>query len=70
VKRRHFLGAAAGVVFGLTRGKLPPQTPPPGEWVLIDGRYEYGIIRDSILNATNDYQIFGETFQALAKVEA
>jgi hypothetical protein len=39
----------------------------PGSFVVLDnGRLDLGIVRDSILNRTNDYQTFAETFEGLA----
>jgi hypothetical protein len=40
---------------------------PEGAFIHVDsGSLELGIIRDSTLNSTNDYQIFGETFENVA----
>lgn len=40
-----------------------------GTWLFLDmGRIDLGIVRDSTLNATNDYQVFFETFEGIAKV--
>jgi hypothetical protein len=40
---------------------------PEGEFIHVDsGSLELGIVRDSTLNSTNDYQIFGETFENVA----
>jgi hypothetical protein len=40
---------------------------PEGSWLYLDaGTLELGIVRDSTLNSTNDYQIFGETFEQAA----
>lgn len=42
---------------------------PEGSVLFLDGgTLDLGIVRDSVLNATNDFQIFGETFEALAFV--
>jgi hypothetical protein len=42
---------------------------PEGEFIHVDGgSFELGIVRDSTLNATNDYQVFGETFENVARV--
>lgn len=42
---------------------------PEGTWLYLDaGTLELGIVRDSTLNSTNDYQIFGETFEQAAKI--
>ena len=64
-----------GQVFGAqTAGVLLPfpteadvMIAPEGSFLFLDGgSLELGIVRDSSLNATNDFQIFGETFEALA----
>lgn len=40
---------------------------PEGTWLHLDaGSLDLGIVRDSILNATNDYQAFGETWENVA----
>lgn len=40
---------------------------PEGSFLFIDGgSLELGLVRDSILNSTNDFQIFGETFENVA----
>jgi len=42
---------------------------PEGSWIYLDGgTLELGLVRDSVLNETNDFQIFGETFEAVAFV--
>ena len=42
---------------------------PEGTYVRLDnGTMDFGIVRDSVLNATNDFQEFGETFEAYAKL--
>jgi hypothetical protein len=42
---------------------------PEGTWLYLDGgTLELGLVRDSTLNATNSYQIFGETWENVAKV--
>lgn len=39
----------------------------PGAWLFLDGgMLDLGIVRDSTLNQTNDYQIWMETFEAVA----
>lgn len=39
-----------------------------GTWQLLDGgRIDVGVVRDSTLNSTNDYQIWREDFEGLAK---
>jgi hypothetical protein len=41
----------------------------PGAWLFVDsGVLEIGIVRDSILNATNSYQVFGESWEAAAGI--
>lgn len=40
---------------------------PEGSFLFVDGgTLELGIVRDSVLNSTNDYQIFGESFENVA----
>ena len=42
---------------------------PKGSWLFLDGgTLDLGLVRDSALNATNDFQIFMETFEAAAFV--
>lgn len=42
---------------------------PEGTWLFLDGgELDLGIVRDSVLNSTNDFQIFMETFEGAAKV--
>jgi hypothetical protein len=42
---------------------------PEGTWLYLDGgTLELGLVRDSTLNATNSYQIFGETWENVARV--
>ena len=37
---------------------------PEGAWLFLDGgAIDLGLVRDSTLNATNDYQLFAETFE-------
>lgn len=41
----------------------------PGTFVRLDeGRLDLGIVRDSTLNATNDFQTFTETFEAVCEI--
>jgi hypothetical protein len=41
----------------------------PGTWVKLDmGTLDLGVVRDSTLNATNDYTMFIETFENVCKV--
>lgn len=45
------------------------QLSAPGSFLLLDnGRLDLGVVRDSTLNSTNDYQTFAETFEGLAYV--
>jgi hypothetical protein len=69
--------ATTGQVFGAqTAGALLdfPDTVewflfPEGTWLHLDsGTLELGIVRDSVLNSTNDFQIFGETWENIVKV--
>jgi hypothetical protein len=40
-----------------------------GEFLHLDGgTLELGIVRDSTLNSTNDFQVFGEQFEAVARI--
>lgn len=42
---------------------------PAGTFLHLDGgTLELGLVRDSTLNATNDYQVFGETFENVARI--
>jgi hypothetical protein len=42
---------------------------PEGSFLYLDGGVlELGLVRDSVLNATNDFQIFGESFESVAFV--
>lgn len=42
---------------------------PPGSWLFVDsGVLELGIVRDSVLNATNSYQVFGESWESAAGI--
>jgi hypothetical protein len=42
---------------------------PEGTFLHLDGGVlELGVVRDSTLNSTNDYQVFGETFENVARI--
>lgn len=42
---------------------------PEGAFLHLDGgTLELGIVRDSTLNATNDFQVFGETWEEVARI--
>ena len=42
---------------------------PEGTFLHLDGgTLELGLVRDSTLNSTNDYQVFGETFEDVARI--
>jgi hypothetical protein len=42
---------------------------PEGTFLHLDGGVlELGLVRDSTLNSTNDYQVFGETFENVARI--
>ena len=42
---------------------------PEGAFIHVDsGSLELGVVRDSTLNSTNDFQIFGETFENVARL--
>lgn len=66
-----------GQVFGAQAGGALSDFPdtivwylfPEGSFLFLDGgTLDLGIVRDSSLNATNDFQIFGETFENVAFV--
>lgn len=41
----------------------------PGTWLFLDGAtLDLGIVRDSTLNSTNDFNVFAETFEAAALI--
>lgn len=41
----------------------------PGAWLFVDsGVLELGIVRDSVLNASNSYQVFGESWESAAGI--
>lgn len=73
VRPVEFLDGEAGQYFG-DQGDAPligwPDTVvtylyPEGSWLFLDGgMLDLGIVRDSTLNSTNDFQIFSETFEA------
>lgn len=67
-----FLDGEAGQIFGAQGdGALVgwPSTVvtylyPEGSWLFLDGgTIDLGIVRDSTLNSTNDFQMFAETFE-------
>jgi hypothetical protein len=42
---------------------------PEGAFIHVDGgTLDLGLVRDSTLNSTNDFQIFGETFENVARI--
>jgi hypothetical protein len=42
---------------------------PEGEFIHLDGgTLDLGLVRDSTLNSTNDFQIFGENFENVARI--
>jgi hypothetical protein len=42
---------------------------PEGTWIFLDsGVLELGIVRDSVLNAENLFQVFGESFETVAQI--
>jgi hypothetical protein len=77
MKRREFVGLAALAALGLARGKLPPLPAEPplisaaqGTFLYLDGgTLDLGLIRDSTLNATNNFEIFAETFENIARID-
>jgi hypothetical protein len=59
---------AAGALDGLP-DTLQWAIFPEGAFIHVDGgSLELGIVRDSTLNSTNDYQLFGETFENVARI--
>lgn len=45
------------------------QMSPPGTFVFMEnGRLDLGVVRDSTLNSTNDYQTFMEDFEGVAQI--
>ena len=57
-------GAGAGLEFPTTAVWY---LYPEGSFLFLDGgTLELGIVRDSTLNSTNDYTVFGETFENVA----
>lgn len=72
-----FLDGEEGQVFGTQNAGALLQFPsdviwylfPDGTFLFLDGGdLDLGLVRDSTLNGTNDYKIFLETFEGLAKV--
>lgn len=73
MNRATFLRRALLTVGALSLGRLPAAPAAPaavaptvvflgGTWELLDGgTLELGVIRDSLLTTTNDFQIFAET---------
>lgn len=67
----------AGQVFGTQSAGVLLRFPttvksyifPEGSYLFLDGgTLDLGIVRDSTLNSTNDFEIFGETFENIAFV--
>lgn len=67
-----FLDGEAGQVFGAQGAGAVLAWPtsvigyayPEGSWLFLDGgQLDLGIVRDSTLNATNNYQLFAESFE-------
>ena len=67
----------AGQIFGAQNAGALLEFPdtvvwylfPEGTWLFLDGgELDLGIVRDSTLNATNDFQIFMETFEGACMV--
>ena len=75
MKRREFLTLGLIGLGAMATGRLPsiPAAAPAevawtlypqGTFLAMDGgTLDLGIIRDSVLNSTNDFQIFAETFE-------
>jgi hypothetical protein len=77
MKRREFLTLGLIGIGALAAGRLPsiPAAPAEVTWAIIPegtflvadgGTLDLGIVRDSILNSTNDFEIFAETFEGAA----
>lgn len=69
--------AGAGQIFGAESGGALDAWPtnmvgylyPEGSFLFLDqGTLDLGIVRDSVLNSTNDFQSFMETFEGIAFV--
>jgi len=76
MKRRKFITLGLLGIGALATGRLPKIPEPPVTWSLVPtgifdgGTLDLGIIRDSVLNATNDFMIFGETFEGVAALSS
>jgi hypothetical protein len=79
IRLTTFLDGAtgAGQLFGAQAGGALNMFPttvrwylfPEGSFIFLDGgTLDLGLVRDSTLNSTNDYQLFGEAFEELAFV--
>ena len=69
--------SGAGQIFGAESGGALNPWPstlhaymyPEGSFIFLDqGTLDLGIVRDSVLNSTNDFQTFMETFEGIAYV--
>ena len=70
-------GSSAAQVFGAQNAGALNKFPENVVWYLFSegtflfldgGTLDLGLVRDSSLNATNDYKMFVETFEGVAKV--
>lgn len=62
---QDFAAQGGGAIQGL-KTTLVSYFYPEGTWLGLDAAgYDFGIVRDSTLNGTNDYQIFAETFEGV-----
>ena len=75
MKRRKFITLGLLGIGALATGRLPKMPEPPVTWGLVPtgnfivvdgGTLDLGIIRDSVLNSTNDFEMFAETFESVA----
>lgn len=63
------MGAQAGGALNSYPANVRWYLFPEGTWLRLDaGELDLGIVRDSVLNATNDFQMFGEVFENFANI--
>ena len=72
-----FIDGEAGQIIGAQAAGAPTTFPADLVWYLFSegtflfldgGTLDLGVVRDSQLNSTNDYQMFLETFEGVAKI--
>jgi hypothetical protein len=72
-----FIDGESGQIMGAQAAGTPVTFPTELVWYLFSegtflfldgGTLDLGLVRDSQLNSTNDYQIFLETFEGVAKI--